>query len=147
MDKTYAVLQRLLQLVPDACSAGGGSNYAATCPCNLDNNPCAVLTLNGVCDAGRECPVISDCFDGDPLHRFRDLGCEGCTANGGVYCETGNGLPLCSAPEIAEFYPTACSEDGGTEYYMSACQYSCNLDTDTCEYGFDFELSRDQRLL
>jgi len=90
--------------------------------CNLLTDPCP-FTLDLECDdpSGLNlCPSNSDCFDCDPFQQFRDLGCGACTSNGGLYCETAGGTPVCSSPDIAAIAPNACLGGGGTPY-MSTC--------------------------
>jgi len=90
--------------------------------CNIETDPCPFAS-DMECDdpSGLNlCPANSDCFDCDPFQQFRDQGCDACTSNGGLYCETAEGVPVCSSPDIAAIAPDACSEGGGTPY-MSAC--------------------------
>ena len=90
--------------------------------CNILNDPCP-FALDLECDdpTGLNfCPTNSDCFDCDPFQQFRDQGCNACVANGGRYCETAGGLPVCSSPDIAAVAPNACLGGGGTPY-MATC--------------------------
>jgi len=116
-------------LAPNACSGGGGTPYMSTCSdpappeqCDLLNDFCQ-FALDLECDAGTFCPGNSDCFDCDPLMQFRGQGCDACIANGGQYCETAEGIPVCSDPAIAAQAPNACLGGGGTPY-LSTCSTS-----------------------
>ena len=141
-------------IAPNACLGGGGTPYMSTCSgtpptggdCDLLNDPCP-FTLDLECDdpSGLNfCPANSDCFDCDPFQQFRDQGCDACTSNGGRYCETAGGLPVCSSPDIAALAPNACSGGGGTPY-MSTCGRTpptggdCDLLNDPCPFAFDLE--------
>ena len=147
---------------PNACSGGGGTPYMSTCTgtgtptpptggdCDLLNDPCQ-FALDLECDdpSGLNfCPANSDCFDCDPFQQFRDQGCDACVSNGGRYCETAEGTPVCSAPDIAATAPNACSGGGGTPY-MSTCSGTgtptpptgsdCDLLNDACQFALDLE--------
>jgi len=122
-------------LAPNACSGGGGTPYASSCrgggdppvppaagDCDILNDPCQ-YAFDLECDdpSGLNfCPTNSDCFDCDPLQQFAALGCKTCITNGGLYCETAGGTPVCSSPDIAALAPRACSANGGTPY-ASTC--------------------------
>jgi len=121
-------------MAPNACSGGGGTPYMSTCSgagpspptgsdCNIFDDSCP-FSFDLECDdpTGLDlCPSNSDCFDCDPLQVFRFQGCGACVANGGRYCETADGTPVCSSPEIASSLPAGCSGDGGGTPYMSTC--------------------------
>ena len=110
--------------------------------CNLFTDPCtAAFQFDLECDdpSGLNlCPLNSDCFDCDPLMQFRNQGCEVCTNNGGGYCETGDGTPICSSPEIAVVFPDVCTDEGGTPYTAFCgdnCGFQFNLE---CDAGTTF---------
>jgi len=144
-------------LAPNACTGGGGTPYVSTCSdtepppsgdCDILNDPCP-FTLDLECDdpSGLNfCPANSDCFDCDPFQQFRDQGCNACVSNGGRYCETVEGAPVCSAPDIAAIAPSACSGGGGT-LYVSTCSGTdfpptdgdCDLLNDPCPFTLDLE--------
>ena len=121
--------------VPLKCLSSGGTSYTTTCDngggdgggsnqtysCDILNDPCE-YAFDLECDSGGLllCPSGSDCFDCDPLLDYGFLGCESCISNGGWYCETGLGLPVCSSPTIAAAVPNVCTESGGSEY-QSTC--------------------------
>ena len=99
-------LAAFLLTIPAAVVAQGS--------CDLFNDPCQ-FTLDLECDdpTGLNlCPANSDCFDCDPFQQFQ--GCDACIANGGRYCETALGTPVCSDPAIAALAPNACFGGGGT---------------------------------
>jgi len=75
--------------------------------------------------------------DCDELQSYRDMGCVGCTAAGGWYCENGNGLAACVSQDIAEAVPDVCTRSGGTAL-VSMCE-DVELPTDTCIYQNDGE--------
>jgi hypothetical protein len=105
--------------------------------CDLLNETCD-YPLDLECDAGTFCPANSDCFDCDPFQRFRDMGCNECVANGGVFCELSTGQNVCSSPEMAAIFPNACLGSGGTNY-TSTCPELCNVLYDTCQSAGDLE--------
>jgi len=108
--------------VVDICTSDGGTPLTPFC------GETCLFQFDLECDAGTFCASDSDIFDCDSFQQFRLSGCEGCVANGGSYCETGNGVPVCSSPDIAQSLPEACSILGavsGGQFagtpYMSSC--------------------------
>ena len=136
--------------LPGACSDTGGSAYTSTCDIIALPQGCDVLAdscdfaQDFECDAGTFCPDNTDCFDCDPFQQYGSLGCQGCVANGGQYCETAAGTPVCSSPEVAAALPGACSDGGGTAFTTTCTTTTpgdgiCNVLDDSCVYAVDFE--------
>lgn len=133
--------------VPSYCQDEGGTAYGTECGddvatgCDVLNDPCP-YPLDLECDAGNACPFNTDCFDCDSFQQYRDLGCQGCVDNGGRYCETGLGLPICSSPEIAAAVPNVCTNSGGGTAYTALCDVesitdTCDVANDSCPYKND----------
>ena len=100
------------------------------------------------CDVPDNCPSNSDCFDCDPYLLQYSSDCDTCIANGGAFCVTGRGRPVCSAPEIAAALGNVCETqfEGGTAYVTTcpskedtthAFNYVCDLALDDCPYQFN----------
>jgi Chitin recognition protein len=92
---------------------------------------------NSVLGTGN-CPFNGDdCWDCDPLQQFRDMGCATCIANGGHYCEMGNGQPVCSSPQYAAIIPNACKVGEGGTPYVTTCDVDAPLPSalGTCGRG------------
>ena len=53
--------------------------------------------------------------------QYRKQGCAQCVANGGRYCETGDGKPVCSSLHIAFESPDTFHANGGSAYYTTSC--------------------------
>ena len=99
------------------------------------------------CDAGNMCVADSDCFDCDPLQRFRMLGCETCVGKGGRYCVNGRGTPMCSSPDIAQQVPYACTVSGGSAYTSTCTSQSGPTGTPNSVYLCASALNQFRRLL
>ena len=118
--------------------------------CDLFNDPCRTSSFDLQCDdpTGLNlCPANSDCFDCDIFQSLRSLGCDACVTNGGRYCETADGSPVCSDPAIAAQAPNACLEGGGTPYVSTCSGFEpppstggdCDLLNDPCPFTLDLE--------